>query len=428
MDAAITALVILGVVIVLYITEKIPLALTSVGACVALALFNVVDFSVAFSGFSSQVVFLVGGMIVVGAALFETGVAQEMGRVLARVTGNSERKMMLVVMVVVGLLSGFLNNSSATALFIPVIMGMAAASRGKVRAKNLLMPLAFAANTGGMLTLVGSTPPLIVQGILDTAGLKPFGFFEFALIGGPLLVLLILYMQTLGYKIEQSVFYGTVTKRTSPSKVSLTHHSGNEKPKDKRKMITCSAIMALCVVLFATEAIPVHLTSMLGAVLVILTGCISEKDTYRDMDWTTLLVLAGSMGLAAGLDKSGAGRLIADTAIGALGSQPNPFLILAVISGLGMVMTQVMSNTATTAMLAPIALFMCQGLGISPYPVLMALATACAAAYCTPVGTPPNTLVLQGGYRFKDYLVVGGIFNLIAYAGILAIVPVVWPF
>lgn len=425
MDASIVALIILAFVVVLYVTEKIPLAVTSISACVAMALFNVVDFSVAFSGFSSSVVLLIGGMIVVGAALFETGVAEEIGKAIVRVAGNSERTVIFSVMLVAGILSGFLNNSSTAALFIPVIVGIAASSSGRIKAKNVLMPLAFAANAGGMLTLVGSPPTIVVQGILTAAGLRPFGFFEFALIGAPILVMLMGYMLTIGYRLEQSIFKNP---SAAAPKVVLTHHSGQPaKPKDKRKMITCSAIMGLCVVLFATEAIPVHLTSMLGAVLVVITGCISEKDTYRNIDWTTVFVMAGSMGLAASLDKSGAGLLIATTSIDLLGEATSPFLIMAVITALGMVLTQIMSNSATIAMLAPIAFFMCQGLGISPHAVLIALATACAAAFCTPVGTPPNTLVLSGGYRFKDYLVVGGVFQVAVYCAILALVPVFWP-
>ncbi|RJX26868.1 MAG: SLC13/DASS family transporter [Dethiobacter sp.] len=426
METSTIALIILAIVVILYITERIPLAVTSVTACVALALFKVVDFSVAFSGFSSNVVFLVGGMIVVGAALFETGVAQEIGTVLVKIAGNNERTVILAVMLTAGILSGFLNNSSTTALFIPVIAGIAASSAGKVRAKNVLLPLAFAANTGGMMTLVGSTPTLVVQGVLTAAGLRPFTFFEFAWIGVPLLVMLLGYMLTVGYRMEQTIFQAA--GKTKLPQVVLTHHSeAAGKPRDNRKMLLCSGIMVMCVVLFATEAIPVHLTSMLGATLVIITGCISEKDTYRNMDWTTVFVLAGSMGLAAGLDQSGAGRLVADTAIGALGASSNPLVVMAVITGLAMVLTQFMSNTATVAMLAPIALFMSQGLGISPHPVLMGLATTCAAAYCTPVGTPPNTLVLSGGYRFKDYLLIGGVFQIAVYCAILAIVPLIWP-
>jgi len=87
-----------------------------------------------------------------------------------------------------------------------------------------------------------------------------------------------------------------------------------------------------------------------------------------------------------------------------------------------------MSNTATVAMLAPIILSMTKGLGIPPHPFLMALATAGAAAYATPVGTPPNSLVLVAGYRFRDYVLLGGLFTVVAYLLIVFLAPVFWPF
>ncbi len=102
--------------------------------------------------------------------------------------------------------------------------------------------------------------------------------------------------------------------------------------------------------------------------------------------------------------------------------------MLAAVSGLGLVLTQFTSNTAVTAMLAPIALFLSQELGVSPYPMLMALAATCAAAFATPVATPPNTLVLTAGYRFTDYLVVGGLLTVLSYGVVLLLVPIVWPF
>ncbi|MCS7240123.1 MAG: SLC13 family permease, partial [Candidatus Bipolaricaulota bacterium] len=97
-------------------------------------------------------------------------------------------------------------------------------------------------------------------------------------------------------------------------------------------------------------------------------------------------------------------------------------------SAVGILLTQFMSNTATMAMLTPIALSMCQTLNVAPHPVLMALATVTAAAYATPVGTPPNSLVLVAGYRFRDYLLLGGIFNVLVYVLVVLLVPLIWPF
>ena len=88
-----------------------------------------------------------------------------------------------------------------------------------------------------------------------------------------------------------------------------------------------------------------------------------------------------------------------------------------------------MSNTAATAMMAPIGIFIAQGLGVSPLTFMMGLATACAGAYMTPVGTPPNTIVLgPGRYTFMDYIKLGGVLQLISFAIVLIVVPIFWQF
>lgn len=425
MNPALTSLVVLGATFILYVTEWIPLGITAVGACVAMALLGVVDFSVAFGGFASDVVFLVAGMMVVGAALVESGASQILGQALLKRAGASERGLLAVAVVVAGALSAFLNNTTVTAMFIPVIMGMAVSSQGRIRPRNLLMTIAFATSAGGMITLVGSTPPLIVQGVLEKAGLRPFGFFEFAWVGAPVLLVLLLYTLVLGYPLTHRL----LARRPAGIAEALVAGDGtNPVSRDKRKIAISSLVMLLCIALFASGAIPIGLTAILGAGLVIVGGCITDRQAYRRMDWNTIFVLAGSMGIAAALDRSGGGRLLADLVLRALGPSVSPFTVLAAVSGLGLVLTQLTSNTAVTAMLAPIAMFLSQELGVSPHPMLMALATTCAAAFATPVATPPNTLVLTAGYRFTDYLVVGGLLTVLSYGVVLLVVPLVWPF
>lgn len=425
MTPALLSLVVLGFALILYITEWIPLGITAVGACVAMALLGVVEFPVAFSGFASDVVFLVGGMVVVGSALVESGASQLLGEALLKRAGASERGLLVVAILVAAGLSAFLNNTTVTAMFIPVIMGMAVSSQGRIRPSNLLMTIAFATSAGGMMTLVGSTPPLIVQGVLERAGLRPFGFFEFAWVGAPVLMILLVYSILFGYPMTQRI---VARRPMGVAEAWVADKGTTAPPRNKRKIVITSGVMVLCVGLFASGAIPVGLTAMLGAVLVIATGCISDVAAYRRMDWNTVFVLAGSMGIAAALDKSGGGPLLADLVLRSLGPSVSPFTVLAAVSGLGLVLTQITSNTAVTAMLAPIALFLSQQMGVSPYPMMMALAATCAAGFATPVATPPNTLVLTAGYRFTDYLAVGGLLTALSFGVVILLVPIIWPF
>ncbi len=424
MDPAIQALIVLVVAIALYVTEKLPLAVTAIGACTALAVMGTVDFSVAFSGFSSEMVFLIAGMMVVGVAMFDTGVAAGLGRGLLRLAGRSERGVMLISMLVIALLSAFLSNSASIAVFIPIIMGMPRKPTGRgLKARHLLMPVAFASSAGGMLSLVGSPPPLIVQEVLVGAELDAFGFFEFGWIGLPILLALLGYVSLFAYPLSKRMF----AEREMLSTSSTYEFEGADGVSLYRKVISV-LVLGMCVVLFSLRLLPPHLVALLGALLVVVSRCVTIEQVFRRLDWNTVFLLAGSVGLASALQASGAGCLMAEGALSLLGPAAGPLVVLALVSGLGMILTQVMSNTAAAAVLAPVALSLAQQVGISPYPVLMALATTCAAAFATPVATPPNTMVLVAGYRFSDYLLLGGLFNLLVYGLQLSLIPLIWPF
>ncbi len=427
MDPAFTALIILAVIIILYITEIIPLALTSVAGCIAMVLFGVIEFNEAFGGFSANVVFLVGGMMFVGNALFETGGAELIGNKVKSMGKSNEKRILLIIMVVCGVLSAFLNNSATTAMFISVIFGMAG---GNILFKRrLLMPLAFAANSGGMLTLIGSTPPIIVQGVLTDAGFEPLSFFEFALIGAPIFAFVIFYMLTAGYSQLSKVArdYDSKDFDLNTEGTAATAEEKQVEGKETTRMRLTFGILGLSIILFATEVIPSHLTSVIGAWLVMVTGCLKFKKAFKNYDWNTIFVLAGSLGIARGIELSGAAELIANNILN-IGFADQPLVIMAIFVIVGMIFTQIVSNTAATAMLAPIGIYLAQGMGVSPYPFMLGLCTLAAAGFTTPVATPPNTMVLLGGYEFKDYLKIGGVLNLLVLIITILLVPFIWPF
>jgi len=432
MSPAVIALIILGIVVFFYVTEWLPIAVTTVLGCLALVWLQVAKFSVAFSGFAADTLWLVMGMVMVGAALFETGLANEMGRSIIKFIGASEKKIILIVYPLAMLMSAFLNNTSTTATFTPIIQAISAKSKGLVSAKKLLMPLAFAATSGGMLTLVGSTPPVIVHGLMISLKLPTFGFFEWGYVGLPICIALIIYTMTIGQAFAKRMWKNEIEEESKAQLDVVIEHV--EQPKNK--MWLAGGVLAFCILGFILQpqfetnkafSFTLGTVAITGAMLTVVLRTMSIKRLYELTDWNTFFVLGGAIGFAAGLDKSGAGKLIADTAIYYVGNQ-SPFVIFATFCLVGVLLTQMMSNTATTAMMAPIGIFVANGMGFSPLPLLMGLATVCAAAYMTPVGTPPNTIVLgPGKYKFMDYMKMGGIFQLVSFIIVIFLVPMIWP-
>jgi len=128
------------------------------------------------------------------------------------------------------------------------------------------------------------------------------------------------------------------------------------------------------------------------------------------------------------MSKTGAGQIIADRVIGMLGSNPSGFMIMTAIYFLASFLSQFMSNTAATTLIAPIGLAIAESIGADPSAILMIVAIGAASAFATPVGTPPNTLVLgPGGFNFMDYVKVGTPLIFLSWATFMVVAPIFWP-
>ncbi|HAI21296.1 MAG TPA: transporter, partial [Clostridiales bacterium UBA8153] len=182
-DATIT-LLILAAAAILFVTEVIPLPATAMSAAVALYLTGVLTAPAAFGGLMNSTVILIASMFVIGAASFETGLANRLGDAMVRVAARTERGLLIALMIVAAVMSAFTSNTGTTAVLLPVTIRLA--ERARLARGRLLMPLAVAAGLGGMITLVGTAPNLLAKGALEAANLGTFAFFEFAKIGIPL--------------------------------------------------------------------------------------------------------------------------------------------------------------------------------------------------------------------------------------------------
>lgn len=421
MSPAVITLLFLAFAIVMFVTEKIPLGLTSMIVCVGLVVTGVLDWETAFSGFIDSNVILFVAMFVVGGALFETGMANEIGGLVTRFA-KTERGLIVAIMLIVGLMSGVLSNTGTAAVLIPVVIGIAAKSGYK--RSRLLMPLVFAAAMGGNLSLIGAPGNLIAQSTLHDATGESFGFFEYAVVGLPILAAGILFYATVGFKLlpnhdvedDESLF----DEQKDFSKV----------PKWKKVLSLIVLILTLLGMIFEDQIkIKLCVTGCIGAIVLILTGVISEKDALKSIDLKTIFLFGGTLSLAAALQKTGAGEMIANTVIGLLGKKPSPYLLTFVVFIICCVLTNFMSNTATTALMAPICLSIAEGIGADPKAVLMACVIGGSCAYATPIGMPANTMVVgAGGYKFKDYMKAG--LPLIAIATVISmiILPLAFPF
>ncbi len=187
-------------------------------------------------------------------------------------------------------------------------------------------------------------------------------------------------------------------------------------------------IMAAVLTPVILDVLPIAIAAVAGIVLMILTRCLTMEEAYQAIEWKAVFLIAGMLPLGIAMQQTGAASFLAEGMVGLVGGLGS----LAVMGGLFLLAalaSQVMPNPAVAVLLAPIAFNTATDLGISPYPLMMAVAVSASAAFLSPVGHSANILVMgPGGYRFADYTKVGIPLTLVVLAVVLLVVPIFWPF
>lgn len=410
---------ILGVAAILFFTELFPLPVTAMLVPTALSLFGILTAKEAYSHFGDTSVVLFMAMFILGEGTFTTGFASRVGEFTIRMAAGSEKKLLLYSVISIGGLSCFLSNTGTTAVALPMILAMCSAA--KINPGKILMPVAFASSLGGTCTLVGTPPNLLINSALAQMGTEvgthPFGFFEFGLIGIPLFVMGIIFYATIGRK-----FLPETVAHIDPEEMDLRE----VKNLRTQKMPIAVAIFLFVIVAMATKILPLNTAAMLGAMLMIMTGCITMREAFRSIDWTTIFLFAGMISMSSAMQRSGAASLIATNVVHLVS---DPYAILAVTCALTMIITNFMSNTATAALMAPLAIPIAIQSGVSPLPIAMGIAMAASACFLTPIATPPNTLVFgPGNYNFMHYLKAGWLLQIFSFIMCVVLIPLIWPF
>jgi di/tricarboxylate transporter len=187
-------------------------------------------------------------------------------------------------------------------------------------------------------------------------------------------------------------------------------------------------ILMAMVILLATGLVPPVIAGLLAAAALVLSGVITVEQSYRAIDWTTVILVGAMMPLSTAMEQTGAARLMAEALVALVGDA-GPLALLAGLFVLTAVMGQLISNTATALIVIPIGVAAAESVGISPRPVLMSIAVAAAGAFLTPIATPTNLMVMgPGGYAFSDYWKLGLPLLIWFFVVSVFLVPLVWRF
>lgn len=420
MEPSTLTIIILILAVISFLLEKIPVNMTVMLTMCALVLTGLVTLQEAVSGFASTTILMLIGVVIVGSALFETGVCDKVAAVVTRYA-EIERQMIMAILILASIMSAGLSNSGTVAVFIPIIMGITAStdfSRSK-----LMMAAFLGSMAGGRLTLVGDAAVNVLIGDQIKALGQPFGFFEISKIGVPLTIIMLIYMYFIGYKF--------LPDRSEFSDEDQIFAQGAKKDVPRWKQIASVAVLLAVFVGMIFEeqtGIPSYIVAIMGAVADVLLGIFTEKQAYNLVSIKTAILLGGMTPLATALKNTGAAQIMADMLIRLIGGSTNVYYITIVIFILTCVMTQFMSNVVTITLLMPIIIAIAETIGVVPSALLMVLCIASTMSILTPIACPPGNLIYAyGGYRFSDYVKSNIGLTLVFLAACIVMIPLIWP-
>ena len=412
-----TILVILAMFWSLIFT-KIRTEAAFIMAITALLVGDVLTGKEAFAGFSATSVVVVGVLYVVIAGLTYTGVLNWVVKNLMglpkTLSGAIAR-----LMFPVALLSSVLSNTTVVALFINVVR-MWAKKLG-IAPSKLLIPLSYASGMGGICTIIGTPPNLIISGMYADETGQQMSILAPTIPGIVCLLVGVLSMIAMQKMLPVRAYYdGNEGNKAD-------NQDETENIVVGRKTIISSLILLAMVVLSAFNVLPLLTCCLIAACAMVIFKCCNTKQALDAINWNILIVFAGSVAIGQSIENTGIAERIAHELLSICGT--NPYVVLFTMCFAATFITEFISNTAAGAMFYPIALSSAQALGVNPMPFLIALMIAASSSFATPIGSPTHMLVYgPGGYRFTDFVKVGVLMNIIILIANVFITTLIYPF
>ena len=410
--AWITIATVLGVFLPLLFTKVKP----QIAFFMAIAIFHitgVLTIEEAFMGFDASSVITVGLLFIVIAGLRHTNALEWMVKHLMG-QPRTHARAIFRLMLPVGLLSSFMSNTATTALFQDVVKLWS----GKLNMKpsKLLIPLAYAASIGGLLTLIGTPPNLIISGLYAKSSGNTINLLATLPIGAVCLIVSTLVVVALRNFLPD---------REPLEDKNVVSHSLDVKPT--KKTYLSLTIMALLLVVSATGLVSLTVCCLVAGILMVVTRCCTSQQAEKEVDWSILLVFAGSVSIGTAVHKVGLDDLIVNNILHTCGT--NPYVVLTIVCLVAATMTELLSDTACGAMFFPIAWQAAESLHVNPMPFMIALMICVSNSYATPIATPPNTMVYAtGGYRFADFARLGLVLKVVNLAIAIILSTLIYPF
>ena len=434
------AVMILGVVAILWFTEGISLVATSMLIPVLIVLTNIRQPTEALAPFFDPAVALIFGGFLIGRALTKYELDKRLALLILSRARGAGGSLILVVMAVTAFLSMWISNTASAAIMIPIALAVITRIRDtEIRnkyGKALVLGVAYSATLGGVGSLVGSPPnPLAATYINSFLGIQ-FSFMSWLPFGLPVMLIMlpIIWQWILfRFKIPKDIDEIDDLKEISKKEYLRLGPMSTE-----QKLVI--AIFASVIILWLTEKLPdfvataigwsghgisSSVVALIGGVSLLILRLLDEKDVSSHISWSSLLILGSGIALGGAMIDTGLSAFLALQMSG-LGIFPAT-IVIVIVGIVAVLVTMVASNTGAAVILIPIAIPLATGLGIDPLLITMVIAIAVSMDFALPTGTPPSTIAFSTGkVNMREMVTTGLIVDLIAVLVVTLLVVWIW--
>ncbi|MCY3413484.1 MAG: SLC13/DASS family transporter [Candidatus Heimdallarchaeota archaeon] len=406
----------------LWLTELVPLAASSLIIPVVIVLSDIDTSTAAFKNFANPIIFLFLAGFLMAEAMDRSGLDKFLSyRIIAAVPAKP-KFLMLTFMALAAFFSMFMSNTAAVAILIPISLTIikSAELEDESYKKTMVLGIAYSATVGGIGTLIGTAPNIIAAEFLKSYNATyDINFLEWMMFGVPVVIImvpLVFFYLWFVFKPDASEEKLKIAKEKSMEKV--------KKEKMNLDQFLVSITFVIIITLWLTSqwhGISTSVVAVLGAVLFFFTGQVTNED-LREINWPTLITFGGGLSLGYVIIETGLADYIASK-LGNLGSLPM-VLIMTIIALVALLLTAIASNTASAAILIPIAMPLAIVLNLNPIVLAILIAITCSLDFAIVIGTPPTMMAYNTGlYEVKEIFRIGIVLDLV---GLLLVLILSW--
>jgi len=417
--------------VVWWVSEAVPIPVTAILPMILFPLLGVFDIKEATSPYGSSIIFLFMGGFMIALGMEKHNLHKRIALNLIRLTGVSGQGIILGFMLATAMLSMWISNTATAVMMLPIALSVTklldkSYPEDQLRQFKigLLLSIAYSANIGGMGTIIGTPPNVVLVGFMESFYGITINFLDWMMVGIPVVVVLI----TITYLLIVKVLFPINMVKIESAELLLQEelHALGKWTKEQKLVAIVFAFTALGWIfkqqinlLIGAPLLNDTVTAMAGGVVLFCIPINSSGKmlmkwkVMKKLPWGILILFGGGLCLAKGMEQSGIVNLLAE--IIANNNQMALWVVITLLTTIMLYMTELMSNVALATILIPVVFGIANGLGINPFYLAVPVTMAASCAFMMPISTPPNAVVFSSGFiKMKDMVKAGFILNLIS--------------